>query len=60
MTDRDPQLDEIEAQRAALRAEFAPSDVTDDLTTHLDTLIAGLEAVGRELDEATAKLDRPE
>ncbi|MGW4241576.1 hypothetical protein [Nocardia sp. NPDC004722] len=59
MTERDPQLDELAAQTALLRAEFGDLGFTDEFTEvnqQLDQLIAGLDEMGRELDAALDKL----
>ncbi|WP_369639364.1 hypothetical protein [Nocardia sp. JMUB6875] len=63
MTEPDPQLEELAEQRAMLRAAYAEFDLVDEfagVNQHLDQLIAGLEDIGRELDDALARLDDAE
>ncbi|UFS99654.1 hypothetical protein [Nocardia huaxiensis] len=63
MTEPDPQLAELAAQRAALRAEFGDMDFLDEFAgvgAQLDQLIAGLDEIGRELDAALDRIQQAE
>ncbi|QLY33436.1 hypothetical protein H0264_15430 [Nocardia huaxiensis] len=65
MTEPDPQLAELAEQRAALRAEFEDMDFgfMDEFAgvgAQLDQLIAGLDEIGRELDEALERIQQAE
>ncbi|GAB0107392.1 hypothetical protein JMUB6875_63860 [Nocardia sp. JMUB6875] len=56
-------MEELAEQRAMLRAAYAEFDLVDEfagVNQHLDQLIAGLEDIGRELDDALARLDDAE
>ncbi|WP_084524115.1 hypothetical protein [Nocardia inohanensis] len=64
MTESDPQLEELARQSALLREEaLGFMDFADEfagVNQHLDQLITGLDEIGRELDDAVARLEQEE
>ncbi|BEK89934.1 hypothetical protein GCM10010198_45870 [Nocardia seriolae] len=55
VTEPDPQLDELAEQTALLRGIYGEMDFAD-VNQQLDRLIAGLDEMGRELDDALSRI----